>query len=134
MCDSTTECDKPVRGLGIVTCDRPSSLRESISGYISNAHYNKHKIDFVVVDDSLYSQKENMNILKEISSKYKCTIQYLGEEERASLIKLINCKMGIPIEWCSYIFFPKYDFSTRLFFSAGAVRNCVMATFRLKNF
>lgn len=109
--------------LGIITCDRPQALCESLEAYIKNANNNGHNLSFFVVDDSRYSQKENRENITRIAQKYRCSIGYVGDEEKLALIQLICEYTGISKELISFAFYPNKE-RNMASFSAGAARNC----------
>lgn len=109
--------------LGIITCDRPQALYESLEAYVQNIYHNGHDLSLFVIDDSRYSQKENRENIARIAKKYRCSIGYIGDDEKLKLIQLISEHTGISKELINFAFYPNKELEMDRF-SAGAARNC----------
>lgn len=114
----------PISKIGVVTRDRPDSLRRCLESYVENAQTYGREIDFVVADDSEVAdtRSHTREMLREMAQRYGVSISYAGQEEKRRYAANLIAGGDLPPEVVEFGLFDAEAYG----YTPGANRNSLL--------
>jgi hypothetical protein len=113
-----------IASVGVVTKDRPESLRRCLESYIENCKRHGRENDFVVMDDSESAglRNDTRQMLRELRDSHKVEMSYAGFEEKSRFAEALIAEAGAPPEVVKFALFD----TEKCGHSTGANRNALL--------
>ena len=113
-----------IASIGVVTRNRPESMRRCLESYIDTCKRHGRTNNFVVVDDSTSAEvrKEIRNILYTLRRRFGVDIFYAGMEEKISYAKLLTAESDAPPDVVNFALLDTENCG----YTAGANRNAFL--------
>ncbi len=110
--------------IGVVTRNRPASLRRCLESYVENAQTHGRKIEVVVADDSEAAETrgDTREMLREMAQRYGVGISYAGQEEKRRYADVLTAGADLPPEVVEFGLFDSEAYG----YTPGANRNALM--------
>lgn len=114
----------PISTVGLVTRDRPDSLKRCLQSYLENTQTHGRETEFVVADDSEVadSRRHTREMLREMAQRYGVSISYAGQEEKRRYAAALIAGADLPPEVVEFALFDTEGYG----YTCGANRNALM--------
>lgn len=114
----------PISTVGVVTRDRPESLRCCLQSYVENTKAYGREAEFVVADDSVGAEtrRQVKEMLREMARHEGLSIRYAGEEEKRRYAAALIAGGDLPPEVVEFALFD----AERYGYTPGANRNSLL--------
>jgi hypothetical protein len=91
---------KKIETIGIITCDRYSSLQRSLESFAANCQFNDRAVEFAICDSSVKpeNQQQIHQLLVGLKKSLNSKISYIGQSERIKFIQTLASRLGISSE------------------------------------
>jgi hypothetical protein len=113
-----------IASLGVLTRNRPESLKRCVVSYLENNQQFRRSNDFVVMDDTpeQTTRNETRAMLRALANKYNIKLSYAGLEEKQIFAKALSQNCDVPSEVVDFALFD----TPQSGISIGANRNALL--------
>lgn len=122
--DKRKEKTSQINIIGIPTCNRSNSLRQSLIGLIDNCEKNSRNPDYLIIDDSTDTDiaTQNRQVLQDLNAQYRVHLFYYDIEKRKKFVRKLSKESGCPEPVVNFALLG----DNRIGITTGAARNTLM--------